>query len=432
MGIGLTQYIPLVLYCTGIVVVFLTIFYKTEIGIFFLVPLAPLQAVRFKIYAFPLGKDLLDILMIALLVGWFLRKQDKILEKNPLNLPVFLLILVTLGALVIGSEGNPFSLANDSFIRWKNFVYMPVLFLITVNNIKDEKHIKILMLLMTLSIVANDFYFQSTFKWIKTYHFSNRERLSTFADLGPNEMASFFAQCNMVLFGLWLTYRHKWMRVLLGVIFFANTYPIIYSYSRGGYLAVFLPCIFLGIVKDRRILVILLLLGVFWRALLPVSVVDRISMTQNEEGEFEHSSQLRLELWKAGLRTFTKNPLGVGFNRFQSLRLADGKQWDAHNAYIKILVEWGIQGFLIYIALYLSAIRIGWRLYRNGHNEFVSGLGLGFVASTLANIVSNFFGQSWMFFAVTSYYWVFLALVTRADITVRVRAENNTLKPTSA
>ena len=63
-----------------------------------------------------------------------------------------------------------------------------------------------------------------------------------------------------------------------------------YTFSRGSYLALLLSILCLGLLKDRKLLV---LLGVFlltWQTVVPAPVRDRVMMTQNRNGVLEDSS----------------------------------------------------------------------------------------------------------------------------------------------
>lgn len=71
IGIGLTQYIPFIVYLGFVSVLLLTLLYRIEIGIFFVVPLLPLQNLLDSIVEFPGGKDFLDLLCLAMLIRWF-------------------------------------------------------------------------------------------------------------------------------------------------------------------------------------------------------------------------------------------------------------------------------------------------------------------------------------------------------------------------
>jgi len=428
MGLGLTQYAPSVIYVSVFIAAFLTVFYKTEIGLYFLIPLIPFENLWIKLWTRPLGTNLIDILIIALLIGWFLRRHEPFLEKNPFNWPIILLLLITLSSFFIGGVDLSFSDSHSVLARWKNFMIMPVLFLITINNVRSNRQIKILIALMAFSMFTNAFYFRSTFMWVKTVHFISRNRVTTYVDLGPNEMASFVAQGTMLLAGIWLVYKHKLARILIGIIIAANMYVILYSFSRGAYMAVFISSVFLGVVKDRRILIVLVFLLIGWHQVLPISVVERIEMTTNEQSELDHSSQVRVDVWKEGLSAFVKNPLGTGFDSYQTLGFGDTGKRDAHNMFVKMLVELGVQGLTIFLLLYWVTVKSGWRLYRSSKNDFSRGLGLGLIACVIVNMVTNLFGQNWLLFTVTSYYWIFAALVVRSTIMIEGKTVQTALK----
>jgi len=277
--------------------------------------------------------------------------------------------------------------------------------------------------LMAFSMLAIDFNFHSTFEFYKSDHYAHSDRISTFEDLGPNEMASFATQGTMMLFGILLVYKHRWARYFIGLVILANSYVILYSYSRGSYFAVSVAVILLGLIKERRILIAVALFGFLWSAVLPSSVVERITMTQQGAGELDHASQVRVDVWNFGIDNFIQNPLGIGFAKFRDLGFGssenNGRAYDAHNMYVKILTELGVQGLFVFIALYFLSLKSGWNLFKFSSDPFLSGLGLGFVGCVIGNMICNCFGQDWMLFPITSYYWIFWALVERATILVK-------------
>lgn len=421
MGFGLSQYIHYYIYIGVFIAVLLT-FVRVEYGLFFLIPLAPIEGLWVKMWEWPLGTHLIDILVIAMLVSWSLKRKEKFLEKSSLNWPIFFLLLITFIGVLIGS-GLSFDERNIYYLAfWKNFALMPLIYLIAFNNIKKEKDIRILIYLMALSMIAIYFHFHSNLHDTAT-HFNYKDRVSGFTDLGPNETAAFAAQGGMFFFGLWLIYTNMWSRILLGAAFVAAMYMVLYSYSRSGYLAVAGAFLFVGLLKDRRILIVLLLFFALWKTVLPVSVVERIEMTHNEETELDHASQLRIDIWREGLSEFAENPLGAGFNKARSMGFGESGHMDAHNMFVKMLIELSVPGLILFVLLYFLSFKSGWRLYRVGESTFARGLGLGFTMCVLVNAITNFFGQNWLFFNVSIYYWVFSALVERARVTAQSGAE---------
>src|SRR5260370_28281791 len=86
MHFGLEEYIsiPYVLYCGAIVAVLLTLFWRPIVGLYYLVPLIPLQTIREALIDFPLGQSVVDIILVSVIVG-IIRQDGWILPNTPIN-----------------------------------------------------------------------------------------------------------------------------------------------------------------------------------------------------------------------------------------------------------------------------------------------------------------------------------------------------------
>lgn len=430
LGLGLTKFIPLAVYITGLLVVCVTLFYRIEVGIFFLAPLLPLQNILDLIHSYPLGKDFIDILLFALLAKWLLNKNQvegtKFL-KTPLNLPVLLLVLWTFIELWRGSSylgtGMPIRLEDARFMHWKNFMMLPLMYLIVVNNIRNPKHIKFLVLLMTLSILFMDVSFYNNFSNRTSTHYNDSLRITgTFSYLGPNELAAFYAQYALILISLFLLDLNKWHRLFFGATALFSYYCVAFLFSRGGYLATLVGWAFLGLLRDRKILLVLVILLMFWKSLLPLAVRERIEMTRTEDG-YDVTVQERLSLWENAKESISNNPLmGIGYNVITFLNFSSSishqRRASLHNAYLQVITELGVIGLAIFLLLFGLGFRAGWLLYKAADKGFEKGFGLGFMACTLALLSCNLTGSHWFYLNVTGFYWVFLALVVRSKIII--------------
>ena len=416
---------PYVIYFMGIVVFFMCLF-KVEWGILFFVPLLPLQTTFDKIQQFPLGKDMNDILIIAMIIGWIIKvmnKQKKLFVNSALNIPIIMMFFYTLFSLYYGFGylGSSFTFDfNEPRIQTcKNYLLLPIIYLIVLNNIKEKKHIKWLVYLMigVIFIMGLQFFRGNRFT-DKSVFSEDMRQTGTFSYLGPNEYASFFSHYIFIALGLLLLVKSKLKKFFLFIISLLSTYTIFFLFSRGSYLATYAVFTLLGVLK-KNILIIGLALIIFftWNTLLPPAVVQRITMTTNECGELETSAELRVMVWKQSMETFQSSPLiGVGFNTFPYLGFVLG---DSHNLYIKILLEQGIIGLLIFLIIIFIAFYYGWGLYRKAKDDFLKGLGLGFAMCILSLLISNFFGDRWTYLPLGAYFWVFLGLVVRANIITR-------------
>jgi O-antigen ligase len=197
-------------------------------------------------------------------------------------------------------------------------------------------------------------------------------------------------------------------------------HPLFFAYSRGAYAAALIGVAFYGIIKKRILLVLLALIYVSWHWLLPPSVVDRITMTQEFGGGLEQSAAIRLDLWDHALRMFESNPvLGIGWGGFGYSIKEESHYRDTHNFFIKTLCELGVVGFGLLLVLLLAALMSGLQLMREGKNGFHRGLGLGFMGSTIALIVNNFFGDRFSATVIGGYYWLVWGLVDRSILMSR-------------
>src|SRR5207245_4225216 len=90
-------------------------------------------------------------------------------------------------------------------------------------------------------------------------------------------------------------------------------YCLMYTFSRGAYIAFLVGLGFLGVVKQRKWLLVMLVGLIGWQVFLPNSVQERITMTYTEEGELESSAQTRVQVWEDAMQLFRTNPiLGIG------------------------------------------------------------------------------------------------------------------------
>lgn len=431
MGLGISQLIPFALYLAGMFAAILSLFYNPLVGVFFLFPLLPYENIFVKIQTFPLGNNLNDIIIMSILLGLILR-NNKVSKKyklnnyslphmSGLNIAIFFLFTVTFIGLLnaLFRQGPSLGLENTLLQEWKNYMLLPLIFYLTFKNIKNAKDLKMLSFLLIFGILGASYYFSNSLKWMNLWHYSNRARSTMdglFVYLGPNHYGAFFVHFIFILIGIFLFNKSKFKKLILIGIISLTIYCIIYTYSRGAYLGFLVGLLFLGLVKEKKILVFLLLFLIFWRFLVPVSVVERIDMTKNEQGELESSAALRVELWNVAWRMFKESPIiGIGFNSFRFE--TEGVRWrDTHNYYLKMLTELGILGLVSFLYFCFISFMNGWNLFVESKDGLFKGLGLGFATCVISALITNAFGDRWSYLCLGAYFWVFLGIVARARI----------------
>jgi putative inorganic carbon (HCO3(-)) transporter len=232
---------------------------------------------------------------------------------------------------------------------------------------------------------------------------------------GANGLGAFEAQVAAFLLALAAFERSRWLRLGYIALAIFSAVCLTYTLSRGGYIAFLIGWLFLGVVKQRSLLVLLVAFICTWTSLVPRAVQQRVLMTYDEnKGQLDHSSRERVALWEEALPIFELSPvMGVGFNTYAYTKHLDNYA-DTHNIYLKVLVETGIAGLLLFIWLLAKTFWTGCRLFRSAKDPFLSSLGLALAGWLLCSVAANCFGDRWTFVQVNGYMWVLGGLVSQA------------------
>ena len=134
----------------------------------------------------------------------------------------------------------------------------------------------------------------------------------------------------------------------------------------------------------------------------------------------DNSAVSRMALWRGGLRLVADHPLGVGGRGFHILspyyvpwlQETGGEGRSAHNMYIQLAADWGIQGLALFLALmgYTFVILHSIRRERTTADKyyFISlGIQLGLIGTLAAAFFSTrFYGESiyWLCGLTTALY----------------------------
>ena len=398
----------------GIVIIFVSL-RKPHLGLYLMTFLIPQPNIWRKFYEYPLGHDFLDFLFIAVLLGIIFNKERYIILRQNSKLILMLILFSYIGLLISSSNfslASAFDISNPIFQEWKNYVMMIFLYILTLSICREHDSQKIMTLILCLAVLIVSVRSFRNFTPGNLFNYDHRASGPFWAvGLEANHFAAFLVDYIAVFAGLYLfdnNKRRKWLYIA-AVAF--GSYPVLFAYSRGAYLSILAVIIVLGFLKKRSLLIFAVILVVGWNAFLPQTVVQRISMTENEYGELDTSAATRFELWNSAMGVFKQNPVfGVGFEGF-ALSGAGGGYTDTHNYFVKKICEEGIIGLAIFLFCLFKALLSGWKLFINGKIPFQKGLGLGFLVCVVSIIITNLFGNRFSFFVMGSYFFIFWALV---------------------
>jgi O-antigen ligase len=434
MHFGLEGIVGLVLYVAFIGACLLSVFWRPITGIYFLLPLIPLQTIRYRMNEYPLGGSMIGIILVAVAIG-VLRQGGSVLPKTPWTRLLLIYMPYTFLSLCFGSFylDKPFPLPGDSrFGVWQDYMTLPALLLMVAAIRPTPKQIKTMVLIMCLAtfVLNKGFWDMVSGRDFSAYNEELREG-GNMGYAGTNGLAAFEAQFATLMIALGSFERKFWVRsgyYFLGVF---SAICLMYSLSRGGYAALMVGWVYLGIVKQRKLLVFLLIFILTWAGLVPQAVQQRVMMSYDKQsGKLDHSAETRLDLWEDAIEVFKSSPIvGTGYNTYAYMHRNKGAYGgsayyeDTHNIYVKVLLETGIIGILLFIWLLGKTFLTGFRLFWRAKDPFFASLGLGLSVWVLCAVVANSFGDRWTFFQVSGYMWVLAGLVSEALVLEQARAE---------
>lgn len=250
------------------------------------------------------------------------------------------------------------------------------------------------------------------------WHYSDDLRVrGTFMELGANEMGAFCVTALMMTSGLLLAARTslRW-KLVLAAGFGLAAFGVIWSYSRTGYIAAIAGLALILLLprgRARRILPVLAAVVVVW-SLLPPAAVERFDSITLEPGQRDESTENRFLFWEVASARFRERPIfGTGFATFQHPEI-NPYQTDAHNLFLREVVEKGVLGGVILLGLLLSIARLARRAARTQPpTTWTHGFMVGLLAALFSLVIGNFFGDRFTHYPMIAHFWLYVGLALR-------------------
>ena len=416
MGLGLGHFIPLFVYLAFWVMCVVSLAGRPKLGLYYLIPFLPYRTLRDHFLVFPLGANILTILAICVLIGAFL--QGKRIPKSKLYTiwlvyAIYLYLSMWVGT-AMGNAPAPLWDTDVNFATWKAYMLIPLIFTAAGMLIDDRKSVRIIIILTALSVLLID---RSSLmeSMSRTWtNFDEDKRSGGPLGYGANQTAAYLAQFAMFFWGFAQFLKRKKLKLISYAIVGLTVWATMFTFSRAAYLAVLVGVFVLGLLKDRKLIVILGVFLLTWQTIVPVPVRERVTMTKNANGQLETSAEQRVELWHGAEQSFMRSPIvGNGYATYQMKEHLDDLR-DTHNWYVKVLVETGIVGFMIILLLLQQLLAVSFRLFRKATDPMYRGLGLGLFLALCSSIVANMFGDRWTYVEITAPMFVLTAAAIRA------------------
>jgi len=418
-----------------------------EASIIALVILIPIVFYPRCVTVFLPAKELLaEILVLLALMFWGFRiinKEEIKIISTPLNFPILSFMAVCLLSLIW---------SNSFFVSLKElplFLTGPLLYFMLTNNISEEQQIN--RILNTILIVGGLFGIYGILQYNGidfTFWAGNIGRQQVFGLFGNvNYFAEYMIVPLPLAISLFFTAQNRIHKILLLVGILAMGGSLIFTFTRGSYLAIGISSLFMfflyltrrgnGFIKEHKkifIFTLALILLVTFLFTLPnplnkpgtviSKIQGRISISQFTK---DTSLKRRIAIWKFTGMMITDNPIlgsGIGTFKYNSLTY-QAKFFDqsenrrlyphgfadkAHNEYLQLWAELGIIGLGIFLWLMVSYFNYGIKLLKRMQNRYKQGMIIGLMGAIVAVLVDGIFGFPLHLPATIVSFWLILAL----------------------
>ncbi len=419
LGTGLGHYIPFVAYVGFWVMCLVSLGGRPRLGLYYLLPFLPYRTMREHFADYPLSSQTVSILLVCVLLGAFFkgkRLPPSRMYLTWLVFAVYMYLSMWIG-VALSDAPPPLWLSDLNFVTWKDYMVMPLLLVAAAMVIETRAHIRTVILLTAISLFLVDrsaLLESLSHSWAV---FDESKRTSGPLAYGPNQLAAFLAQFGMFFWGCAAVLKRFKVKLILYALVGLTMVTTLYAFSRAAYVAVLVSVTVLALLKNRKLLVVLAVFLVMWKAIVPAAVSERVDMTKDSHGQLEMSAQERVDLWQQSKDLFVHSPIvGIGFGAFVYGEHAAHLS-DTHNYFVKVLVEMGLIGFLFFGILVFQMTSAGYRVYRKGKGKdpLMEALGLGFVLAMVSCLVANAFGDRWTYIEINGLLWVLMGGVLRAD-----------------
>jgi len=351
------------------------IFYLITLAIFFSMTL-PKAGFEFNDIPFTIG----NVLLAASFVLWVIKltKEHVMtglirLKKTVIDKPFMLYVVMALISVFISLyfNANPYNIIFEAII----FLGYAFVFYLIVNNIKDEKQIRLVFLLLTASAFLVSIYgimqyfidpkkisipfltYPADHPSLYLFLDRNRRIFSTFVN--PNLLGNYLVMFMFIPLGIFLNEKRD-SRYIYLILFAITMYCLFLTGSRGALIG-FIAGMFVLFLTDgfniKRVFKYLFVVLVLVSLALIISprIIEFNTITFSD-----FSMGVRVQNYKRIFETIEEYPFGMGLgtssgidylSEIQIIEVGPGMIWQTgvHSLYGSIIIKMGIFGLLFFL-----------------------------------------------------------------------------------
>jgi O-antigen ligase len=411
---------------------------SVQIGLFVLVGvvcLLPFGAIPFSIGFYP---TFLDVALLAVFGVWLARVLTRAQEgflTSPLDLPILIFIFLAVVAFIAGSAHA--GITKDTLRHFVEILIGVSLYFVVTNSIREYRQLRRIVLIIILagfaaSLMGVILYFlpRATtvrlLSMLRIFHYPSGWDVLRFVEdnpelpmraistsVDPNVLGGLLIMITSLAIPQVVARRPLLRRIWVAPMLATMALCLLLTFSRGAFVAIGAVAAFLGAIRYRRLLFVLVLAAV---------IVLLLPQTQEYIEHFragiliqDRATLMRLGEYKDALTLISRYPwFGVGFGGTPSIDLYIG----VSNVYLLIAEEMGLIGlssFLLIMGVFFAYAWHAWRRMETDSDAepILLGLMMALLGAMVGGIVDHYFFNLDFPHSV-SLFWLYLGLAVVA------------------
>ncbi|MFW5648913.1 MAG: O-antigen ligase family protein [Candidatus Alkaliphilus sp. MAG34] len=363
-----------------------------------------------------LWDELLFIVMVgAFLINLIVTSKGFEYRLTSMDMPIIVFGGVSIFLLLINSPDMYIAL-EGARVMLQHIVW----YFAAVNIVKDKniaKNVIKLLILITFIISLHGIYQYIVGVEIPSSWYDSAEsgmRTRVFSIIGsPNILGGLL----VLVFPITLAFGFNEIKPFKKIIYFLMTMSmmlcLVFTFSRGAWLAFCFVAVVFAILKDKR-LIIPIVIGVIVLVIALPEIGNRMLYMFSPVYFASSAKGGRIIRWVQAIETIKTGPLlGVGLGRYggaTAMRYIPGSVY-TDNFYLKTMAEMGVVGFIAFIFMLYRVVIESLKTIRYAEDSDTTNISIGIFTGLLGvlahNLVENVFEVPMM----TSYFWLLAAIM---------------------
>lgn len=371
------------------------------------------------------------LLFLFLIMLWGVKyvayRKEVSIKITPLDLPIMIFISAMTLALIVQSPDLSISFQGYRAVCQNILWYFIVLQLLKTRNGAEKM---CLMFVCAAFLIALHGVYQYVIgvempaSWIDQGEMAVRTRV--FSIIGsPNILGSLMVLAIPISVSFMFASKETVKKIFFMGITVVMLAALVFSFSRGAWIGFAACAAVYALLKDKRLIVPVIVIGLLAAALVP-SIGDRILYMLSPEYIESSLRGGRLVRWFTGAEilnsTLSNLIIGTGLGHFggavamnrEITRLVGIdviKTFYMDNYYLKTAVETGLFGLAAFVMLMYQVVICSYRTIRKTSDSRLRIMEIGVMSGLLGIIVHNLIENVFEVPMITSYFWMLAAVM---------------------